>query len=838
MNNDNNGNIKNNSMNSLQIKETLGRFLHLVQKPARYFGNELNMTVKIDAKVRVAISYPDLYEVGMSNNGIKILYDAANRVEDAACERVFAVAPDYEHELRTRDIPLYTLETYTPLHELDAVGFNLSHELLVSNVLQILDLGRIPMLRRDRKDSDPFVIAGGEAVSNPFPYSDFVDLFFVGDGEEGFTEIIKTLLRCKNTGITSRDLILQELKKIEGVLLSKDYNFNYTGLSADISEYKKVKKVSVTADACFTPVKPLVPSIRISQERAVIELARGCSNLCKFCHAGYYSLPYRPFNAEKAARDIFYQLDNTGYDEVTLTALSIGDYKYMVKLLNDVLPELTERGVSIALPSLKVDRTTLPIIETVSNLRKSSLTFAVESASDEIRSISNKKVKKSDLFDVVDYAFNHGWRMIKLYFMIGLPGCEEADEAEEIIALLKDLVKVGRGKKDINVTISPFIPKPHTPFDHEKQMSMEYFHDVIRKVKSASPRQITIKNHDVRSSFLEGLLARGDERIGAVIYNSYLDGARLDSWHEYFRFDIWMKNIEAHLPEWKIYFEERAGDVTYPWQVIETGAEKAINAMRGRKLNLEGYHPPEKRYSEDLNPESSKTAVKSFELKYPAEQTLRFVFTKAGVGKYIGHIDFNEIIKRGFRMAGVPVSFSQGFNKRERISCGYPVPLGVESIAEIVDVDLYSVLTPAEIAELPGKINPRLPEFLKVEKVREREKSVTIMALTHAVEYNAEFSDSSALKVAVAYLTENENFIKKGKKEKADQEYPLKDILNSYKTDGNSLKLTLYTGKESSVRIDEFLSGITGIIDISGSGVRIVKQAQYTIEDGTMRLLQ
>lgn len=825
-------------MNDMNIKEALENFLHLVQKPARYFGNELNMTVKKDAKVRVALSYPDLYEVGMSNNGIKILYDAANRVDGGVCERVFAVAPDFESELRARKIPLYSLETYTPLCDLDAVGFNLSHELLATNMLQVLDLGRIPMLRKERNDSDPIVIAGGEAVSNPFPYADFVDIFFIGDGEDGFPEIIKTLIRCKSDGITSRDSVLFELKKIAGVLLSKDYNFTYTGLGADISGYDKVKKVSVGAEGCFSPVKPLVPSIRISQERAVIELARGCSNLCKFCHAGYYSLPYRPFNPEKAARDIFYQLDNTGYDEVTLTALSIGDYKYMVKLLNNVLPELTRRGVSIALPSLKVDRTTLPIIETVSNLRKSSLTFAVESASDEIRSIANKKVRKDDLFEVVDYAFNHGWRMIKLYFMIGLPGCGEVDEAEEIIALLKDLVKRGKGKKDINVTVSPFIPKPHTPFDHEKQMGMEYFHEVIRKIKSASPRQITIKNHDVRSSFIEGLLARGDERIGAAIYNSYLDGARLDSWHEYFRFDIWMKNLETYLPEWAGYLEERDPGLTYPWQVIETGGEKAINAMRGRKLDIEAYKPPEKRYAEELDAESYKSALHSFELKYPTEQTLRFVFTKTGVGKYIGHIDFNEIIKRGFRMAGVPVSFSQGFNKREKISCGYPVPLGVESLSELVDVEIYSELSSAEISELPAKINPRLPEFLRVENVRMREKSVTIMALTNAVEYIAYFNDENALEAAAVFLDTRVSFIKKGKKEKAQQEYPLNEILNSHKVEGTKLRLVLYTGKESSVRIDEFLSGITGISDISGSGVKIVKQCQYKMEDDILKILQ
>jgi len=825
-------------MNNIKIKDSLGKFLHLVQKPARYFGNELNMTVKDDAAVRIALSYPDLYEVGMSNNGIKILYDAANRVDGAACERVFAVAPDFESELRARNIPLYTLETYTPLHKLDAVGFNLSHELLATNMLQVLDLGRIPMLRGERKDSDPLVIAGGEAVSNPFPYADFVDLFFIGDGEEGFPEIIRTLLRCKTDGITSRDSILCELKKIDGVLVSGDYDFNYTGLGTDITGCGKVKKVSVRAEGCFSPAKPLVPSIRISQERAVVELARGCSNLCKFCHAGYYSLPYRPFNFEKAAHDIFRQIDNTGYDEVTLTALSVSDYKHIVKLLNSVLPDLTERGVSIALPSLKVDRNTLPIIETVSNLRKSSLTFAVESASDEIRSISNKKVRREDLFDIVDYAFNHGWRVIKLYFMIGLPGCSEVDEAEEIIALLKDLVKVGRGKKDINVTISPFVPKPHTPFDHEKQMSMDYFHDVIRKVKSASPRQITIKNHDVRSSFLEGLLARGDTRIGTVIYNTYLAGARLDSWSEYFRFDIWMGCIEKDLPSWGRYLEERDSSISYPWQVIETGGEKAISAMRGRKLDIESYRQPEKRYAEELDAEKYKTALKNFELKYPTAQTLRFVFSKTGNGKYIGHIDFNEIIKRGFRMAGVPVSFSRGFNKREKIACGYPVPLGVESISEIVDVELYSELSESEINELPVKINPRLPEFLKVEKVRMREKSVTIMALTNAVEYAAEFSDETALAAALDFLCSRNSFIKKGKKDKGEQEYPLNEILNSYKAEGHLLSVILYNGKESSVRIDEFLSGITGISDISGSGVKIVKQCQYKFEDDALVMIQ
>jgi radical SAM superfamily enzyme YgiQ (UPF0313 family) len=512
-------------MNTNEIKNTLSKFLHHVQKPARYLGDELNIVVKNNPLVKIAISYPDLYEVGMSNNGINILYEVGNSIKDAACERVFAVAPDFENELRSRNIPLYTLESYTPLNMLDAVGFNLSHELLATNLLQILDLGGIPVQRKDRKDYDPIIIAGGEAVSNPFPYSDFVDIFFIGDGEIGFSEIIKTLIACKTDRIVSRETILNRLKVIDGVLLSDVYDFNYIGAAADISSFKRIKKVTLSSDRCFTPAKPVVPSIRVSHNRGVVEVARGCSNLCKFCHAGYYNLPYRSFDYERITSDIIRLIDNTGYDEITLTALSVSDYKHIVKVLNNVLPELTERGVSIALPSLKADRNTLPIIETVSNLRRSSLTFAVESASDEICSRAYKRIRKDDLFDIIDHVFNNGWRGIKLYFMIGLPACNEVDEAEEIVSLLKILVKRGRGRRDINVTISPFIPKPHTPFDHEKQMSSDYFNKVIYAIKSSSPRQVSIKNHDVRSSFLEGFFSRGDTRCGSVIYDAYKSGA-------------------------------------------------------------------------------------------------------------------------------------------------------------------------------------------------------------------------------------------------------------------------------------------------------------------------
>ncbi|HPJ36630.1 MAG TPA: TIGR03960 family B12-binding radical SAM protein [Spirochaetota bacterium] len=821
-------------MTNKEIERRLEGFLHLVQKPARYTGGEYNITVKENADVRIALSYPDLYDIGMANNGIRILYEAVNRIENAACERVFAVAPDFESELRKRDIPLYTLETYTPLHELDMIGFNIAHELLLTNILQVLDLGRIPMLRSERGEGDPVIIAGGEFTSNPFPAADFIDLFFIGEGEEGFPQLVESLKRCKTLGL-KRSEIITELGKIEGMLVTDDYRFEYSGLSTDISGQKKIRKRIISCEAAVPINKPIVPSIRISQERGVVELSRGCFNLCKFCHAGYYNMPYRTFSCEKVAEEIYRQIDNTGYDEVTLTSLSASDYKHLVTLLNLVLPGLTGRGVSLSLPSLKVDKNTLPVIETISGVRRSSLTFAVESASEELRSISNKKVRTEDLLEIVDFVFKNGWKTIKLYFMIGLPGCGDVDEAESIIQLLKQIAKIG-GRKDINVTVSPFIPKPHTPFQYEKQMDREYFYDVIRRVKSASPRKVSIKNHDVKASFLEGLISRADERMGKVIYRSYLDGAKLDSWHEYFRFDIWMKNIEELLPGWSEYLAERDPGSSYPWQVIETGSERAVEAMRGRRLDIANYRQPEKRYSEPLDRESCEEAMKKFEEKYAAAQTLRFVFSKTGKGRYVPHIDFIENIKRAFRMVRLPLSFTQGFNKREKISAGFPVPVGIESMAEIADVEFYRPLSIDEISSLIPEINRRLPGFIRVEKAFPVDEKGTVMGNTFAVEYRADLVNSDLVSAAVENIGKNIMIAKTGKSG-VTKEFPVSEMLYSYEVSGNAIEMKLFAGRESSVRIDEFLAALTGSSYIPGPDAHIMKICQFRERDGNLEVI-
>jgi len=815
------------------IKNELIKFLHLVQKPARYIGGEYNIVVKENPFVRVAISYPDLYDVGMSNNGIRILYEAANRIDGVACERVFAVDTDMERELRKRNIPLWTLESFTAINKLDMIGFNLAHELLLTNLLQILDLGNVPLLRNDRRDGDPIVIAGGEFTSNPFPARDFVDLFFIGEGEEGFPEIIKTIMECKSKGM-SRIETIKEIGKIDGVLVSMDYDFSYEGLGVNIQDFKKVKKRSISCNSSLIIESPIVPLIRISQERCVVELSRGCFNLCKFCHAGYYNMPYRVFSVNKIADEIYKQIDNTGYDEVTLTALSASDYKYLVRLLNSILPSLTERGVSLSLPSLKVDKNTLPIIETISSVRKSSLTFAVESASEEIRSISNKKVKTEDLLDIVSFVFKNGWKVIKLYFMIGLPGCEDIDEGESIVSLLKDIAKIGN-RKEINVTVSPFVPKPHTPFQYERQMSMEYFYNTIKKIKQNAPRQASIKNHDVRSSFLEGLIARSDDRMGKVILSAYCNGARLDSWHEHFNFDIWMKSIEENLPNWREYLENRDNSMYYPWNIIETGNEKAIEVMQGKKLDIANYKHPENRYAEPLNVESYKKAMAKFEEKYKTEQVLRFIFSKTGDGRYIPHIDFIENVKRAFRMVNLPMSYSQGFNKREKLSAGFPVPLGIESLSEIVDVELYKKLNHDEIQTVVDMVNERLSFLIRLIRVRETADKKTIMANTFAVGYFVKSNDAELLKLTAQKIEQGGTVVKNSKS--GQKEFLVNDIVHSYFLSENTLQLIMFAGKESSMRVDEFLSAITLCSDIFERGVSITKTCQYKDNMGELEII-
>jgi radical SAM-linked protein len=776
-----------------------------VEKPSRYTGGELFQIIKNDSEVRIALSYPDLYEIGMANHGIKILYDVANGIEGVACERVFAVAPDFYKALKENGHALYTLETSTPLHQCDMIAFNLSHELLYSNILQILDLGNIPLLSRDRKEKCPVIIAGGEAVSNPSPIIDFVDLVFSGDGEEGFAEIAEILKRSKSASL-SRESLMEKLAGVEGV-------FKPGGEAAVKRVYKGTPK---------DPVRPVIPSIRISQDRGVIEVMRGCSNLCKFCHAGYYHLPCRHYGYREVAQRARELLKNTGYNEITFLSLSISDYTDIVHLLNEVMPEFNEQGVSISLPSMKVDLRTLPIIEISSDIRKSSLTFALESASDDTRRIINKKLSIPEFYEILEYLFSRQWDTIKLYFMIGLPGYRDKNEAEEILDLLRNADTIGKRKKKINVMLSTFIPKPHTPFESEEMADEDYLLDTITTIRAAVPKRISIKHHDTRSSKIEGLLSRGDSAVSSTIMHAYLNGAMLDSWDEHFKYQTWEDAINKTLPDSSKYFRKRSSDEIQPWGSIVTGYEDLTDSMKAKPF-VEQSSSPE--LSDEINTEAIRGGYDKFKKRYAIIKRYRLRFTKTGRSKYISHLDYIETIKRGLRILEFPVSFSQGFNKHERIAAGFPLPLGIESESELIDVEAF-----AEFSKDVSSIDQSLvfPEGIRLQSMREFDSRESIMSLTKGFVYLlAGFADAD-LHIISNSLSSQPQLIKTSKNgDRKDVSFS--SAIHKWEIADSSILLTLTAGKPDSIRIDSVISQLYGNESILPQ-IRIIKQFQM-IED-------
>jgi radical SAM family uncharacterized protein/radical SAM-linked protein len=794
--------------------EQLIPLLNRVEKPGRYTGGEVNSCKPTENDLRFSICYPDLYEVGMANQGLQILYDRLNRQDGVSCERFFAPALDFFNELKKEGLTLYSLETYTPVHKMDAIGFNLSYELLFTNLLYILDSAGIALFSRERTEDDPIVIGGGEAVSNPAPISLFVDCIFAGEGEEGIVEIANTLKENRNQ---SRAEKLYALSSIEGVFVPTLYEERINNDGMKLFTGKAVSKRFAPPEALANPLWPVIPSIRTSQERAVIEITRGCDNLCKFCHAGYYTLPYRQCSVEKTVKETITILDNTGYDGVTFTSLSLSDYKDLIPLLNKVLPELNRRGVNINLPSLKVDSGTLPIIMTISGVKQVNLTFAVEAAHTEIRKLIHKRVSEDELLKIVNYVFQNGWKTIKLYFMLGLPGYRTYDEADSIIELLRRVFDAGRGKKSIHVTVSPFIPKPHTPFDMVDMASKEYFHAVVDKLKSSLPRKIAVKNHNIDSSYVEGFLARGDIEMGRALYEAYQAGCTFDSWSEHFNSRAWLPIVEkfSHRAD---YFGERT-DREQSWNIITTASEKLIESKRERVLTDEELSKNRMNATESLDTEAIEASMKEFEQSYIKQSVIRCVFTKKGRARYISHLDLVEIVKRSFHRAGLPLCYSRGFNKRAKIGGGFPLPLGLESSCEVFDCELYSSL-PEETID---KINNALPEGIELLSLSQHNETTIPLARNTVTAYTITAEAEILNKIGRGIVSD---ITLKKKTKRGETEIMIADSVHSHQSNSDCLTLFLHTGVTNALRIDSILNALINAAEFAKT--RITRSGLYT----------
>ena len=581
----------------------LDKLLKKTQKPSRYTGGEWGSVKKDPSKVsvRFAFCFPDTYEVGMSHLGMRILYHLYNSRDDVYCERVFAPLEDFEQLLRENNMPLFSLETKTPLCDFDMIGFTLQYELCYTNILNMLEMGHVAVKSRDRKDGDPFVCAGGPCAYNAEPIADFIDFFIMGEGEEVNLEIIDCFEANRNK---PREEILFELSKIEGVYVPSLYDVSYnedkTVRAVEPNREgvpKTVKKrIIKDLDKAFYPDNLVVPFTDIVHDRIMLEVFRGCPRGCRFCQAGMIYRPVREKSPERLYECAKCLMDNTGYEELSLTSLSTGDYSHFLDLTDTLLKAAEENKTNIALPSLRLDSFNLDLINRVQKQRKSSFTFAPEAGTQRMRDIINKNITEEDLLSSVRLAFNNGWSSLKLYFMIGLPLETDDDVAgigrlshkvlDEYFAIEKD-----KRPKNGHITLSTasFVPKPFTPFQWYPQDTQEELSRKQQIVKgNIHAKQIKYNYHDSKTSRLEGVFARGDRRLCDVIYTAWRMGCKMDGWSEFFKYDTWLEAFKKCGVDPDFYCaRKREFDEVLPWDHIDVGVTKEF-LIREAKRAEEG----------------------------------------------------------------------------------------------------------------------------------------------------------------------------------------------------------------------------------------------------------
>jgi radical SAM family uncharacterized protein len=579
--------------------------LHQVTKPARYTGGEWNSVIKDweSTDIKVALAYPDLYEIGMSNMALPILYDLLNRQPDVLCERVYAPLVDMEAVLRKAGLPLLSLESKHPLKEFDIIGFSLGYELTYTNVLNMLDLAQIPVLSSERNDTYPLVIAGGTCVLNPEPMADFIDFFVIGDGEEVVVELLNAFRDGKGRGAPKSQL-LRQVATIPGIYVPSLYEVEYqtdgliNSITPTVAEASPIIRRRIVTKLPPLVTKPVVPYLEVVHDRGAIEIQRGCSRGCRFCQAGNIYRPVRERLTDEVLPAVGELITNCGYDEVSLVSLNTSDYAgidELVTSLSQHYPNLT-----VSLPSLRVDSFSVKLVDSLPSRRKTGLTFAPEAGSDRLRRIINKNVPEDELLATAEAAFARGWTSLKLYFMLGLP-TETAEDVEEICRLIVKVNSLGRkaeGKRpQIRVSLSNFVPKPHTPFQwvaQETELQLSAKHEVLRQ--GLHRKGIKLSWQDPKISQLEVVLSRGDRHLGKVIYRAWQLGSTFDAWDERFNYANWLRAFDESGLAPSFYAQrERSLDEFMPWSHIDSGVTTAFLKREYRRA-MAGKETPDCRY--------------------------------------------------------------------------------------------------------------------------------------------------------------------------------------------------------------------------------------------------
>jgi len=708
----------------------IGSLLLGVDKPGRYCGGEHGRLAKKDATLQTLIAFPDLYELGMSNQALRIIYNGLNRIPGISCDRAFAPAPDFESLLREKGLPLYGLDTGISLRRLDLLLFTLGYELGITGILSMLDVSGIPLRCDQRGGEHPLLIAGGPAVSNPLPYSAFIDAFWIGEAEAGFFDLGRELLEIKSAG-GSRSAMLEKLSEHPNIWVrGKETAFR----AVDACFATRGMSPNEDAPSLEGAVYP-VPSMKTVQHHGLLEIMRGCPNGCRFCHAGYWYRPMRQKNPETIIREAEAFVTLGGYREISLSSLSSGDYSGIGDLVDALNDQFSGRHISFQMPSLKVSTFALSLLEKISQTRKSGLTFAVETPLDFWQLAVNKQVTENYVVEIIREAKRNGWRGAKFYFMIGLPACSQADngssEEMEIVNFVSSVAK--KTAMHFNINVGIFVPKPHTPYQWASQLGSDSGAKKLDFIRSRlKPQGHKVSVCDPFISMLEGILSRGDERAGNMVEQAFRLGTRLDPWQEFISKDAWQTVLDNNPGLAGEFLSAKDPSAPPPWSVINAGVSPAYlrkeldKSNRGEltppckvdcaspcgicneQLSISNAHEP-KPHSLLPTPHSPLPIKKPD----PAIWRLLFGFSKEGSAVFHGHLSLIEIFSMALCRAGLDVQYTQGFNPLAKLEIVSPLSVGISAGGEIAAVEFLHAVQPWEFLE---KMNATLPEGIKITK--------------------------------------------------------------------------------------------------------------------------
>ena len=807
--------------------------LSKVARPGRYIGGETNAVIKNESevKLKVALAFPEVYEIGMSHLGLKILYGMINDRPGFWAERVMAPWVDKEEDLRKRRSPLSSLESNRPLAEFDVIGFSLQYELTYTNIINMLDLAGVPLLARDRGEEAPLIIGGGPCAFSPEPLADFFDFFYLGDAEAGFMGILDRITEWKAAG-GSKEELLNDLAGRNGVYVPSFFNpvYDDQGRLIEVEPlkagYERVSRALVPdLDTAYYPIRPVVPLVKAVHDRLVLEIARGCTQGCRFCQAGYIYRPVRERRPERILDLAAGGLAGTGWREASFLSLSAGDYTCLPHLMTAFMDTYAEDHIALSLPSLRVKTLTTELMRQIKRVRKTGFTLAPEAGTDRLRRVINKDLSDEDLLTAAREAFRLGWRLIKLYFMIGLP-TETAEDLEAIVDLVKR-VKAG-SHSQVNVSLATFIPKAHTPFQWEAMLGFEEIQVRTKRLTGRLRREgVKPKWNRPASSMLEGILARGDRRLGPVLMAVQKRGARFEGWSERLKLDLWNKALaEARLDPAE-YLRARNRDEVLPWTHLSTGVTEDFLISELEKARREKATPDcrsgacgecgvcdfdliePRLYDVGQDPLPVHKVSPARDQKYP----FRINYTKEGLARFLSHLETMEVFMKAMRRTGLRTRMSQGFHPLPRLSFATPLPVGLASMDEYLEVELFEPPSEEKIRDMLTDTLPCGFTIKRVYRVFPDQPRLQAKGARFAAEASEGIFEAEA--VERAFERECIMVAKQGKK--GPRTVDLKPLISNFNVlTKNRIEFTLYSGPGLSVRADE---AVRTIFDLSMDAV-------------------